>query len=264
MKMTKLMLIAILLLGVVVLSAGNTKATIKTNLGDIELELWGDLTPKTVENFVSLANKDFYNGIYFHRVIPNFMIQGGDPNTKNDDRGDDGRGGPGYKFEDECYSTAGTKELKGKIANEAAAIQVYQEVIAPYIAKAGDDADTDLVALMAKVREARSGDAIMENNYEYYYKKTGAKPLTSKGELIATCDYGTICMANSGPNTNGSQFFIVTNKNGTSHLNGKHTVFGKVVKGLDIVHAIENLPRDNRDNPNPENQAVIKSIDIKK
>ncbi|MDD3563218.1 MAG: peptidylprolyl isomerase, partial [Candidatus Cloacimonetes bacterium] len=82
--------------------------------------------------------------------------------------------------------------------------------------------------------------------------------------LNAEALYGTIAMANSGPNTNGSQFFIVTKKEGTPWLNGKHTVFGKVISGLTVVHEIEQLPRDQRDNPKPENQAFITGISFPK
>ena len=129
-------------------------AVIKTNMGTIEIELYEKQTPKTVENFIGLAKKGYYNGIIFHRVIDNFMIQGGDPTGT-------GRGGEslwGDAFEDEIVDT-----LKFD------------------------------------------------------------KP-------------GLFAMANAGPNTNGSQFFITTVK--TSHLNGHHTIFGKVINGMDVVNAI--------------------------
>jgi peptidyl-prolyl cis-trans isomerase B (cyclophilin B) len=127
-------------------------ATIDTPRGVIKIQLFADKTPKTVENFVTLANKGFYNGLKFHRVIADFMIQTGDPTGT-------GRGGPGYQF----------------------------------------------------------GDEVGKSN-----------PLKH--------DRGVISMANAGPNTNGSQFFITHVP--TPHLNGKHTVFGKVTKGLDVVDAI--------------------------
>jgi peptidyl-prolyl cis-trans isomerase B (cyclophilin B) len=126
-------------------------ATVETNRGDIELELYPQHAPKTVNNFVFLAQEGFYDGVVFHRVIPNFVIQGGDPTGT-------GSGGPGYRFEDE-----------------------------------------------------------LKNN-----------PLKHE-----TC---VISMANAGPNTNGSQFFITHSPQ--PHLDGKHTVFGKVVNGQDVVYAI--------------------------
>ncbi len=126
-------------------------ATIETNRGAIELELFVEHAPKTVNNFAFLAGEGFYDGVTFHRVIPNFMIQTGDPTGT-------GRGGPGYRFEDE----------------------------------------------------------------------TKGNPLRH--------ETGVISMANAGPNTNGSQFFITHSPQ--PHLNGKHTVFGKVVRGQDIVDAI--------------------------
>lgn len=126
-------------------------ATLETSKGDIILQLDPKHAPKTVNNFVFLARQGFYDGLVFHRVISNFMIQGGDPTGS-------GRGGPGYKFEDE-----------------------------------------------------------VRNN-----------PLTH--------GTGVISMANAGPNTNGSQFFITHSPQ--PHLNGKHTVFGKVTQGQDVVDAI--------------------------
>lgn len=130
------------------------KATIKTNKGDIELDLFAADTPKTVNNFVFLTRDKFYDGLTFHRVIPNFMAQGGDPNG-------DGRGGPGYRFEDETRGNSRQKH-----------------------------------------------------------------------------ETGSLSMANAGPNTNGSQFFICHGPQ--PHLDGKHTVFGKVTKGQDVVNALKN------------------------
>ncbi len=128
------------------------KLMIETNRGSMELELYSEHAPKTVNNFVFLAKEGYYDGVVFHRVISNFMIQGGDPTGT-------GRGGPGYKFEDEV----------------------------------------------------------------------AGNPLKH--------ERGVISMANAGPNTNGSQFFITHSPQ--SHLDGKHTVFGRVVTGLDVVDAIE-------------------------
>ena len=128
------------------------KALLETSKGTIELELYPQQAPKTVNNFVFLAQQEYYDGVTFHRVISDFMIQGGDPTGS-------GRGGPGYKFEDELAGNTLTHET------------------------------------------------------------------------------GVISMANAGPNTNGSQFFIT--RSPQPHLDGKHTVFGKVVEGQDVVDAIE-------------------------
>ncbi len=155
-------------------------AIMKTNLGDIKLELFKEDAPNTVENFVSLAKADFYNGVKFHRVIKSFMIQGGDPLSKDDSMINRwGTGGPGYTFADEIHS----------------------------------------------------------NNKN---------------------DKGTISMANAGPNTNGSQFFINTNNN--NFLDTKHTVFGNVVEGMDVVSKIENVETSTADRP--VESVVINSIEI--
>src|SRR6476659_2572301 len=136
-------------------------ATLHTNHGAIEVELFDDEAPKTVENFRKLAGEGFYDGVVFHRVIPDFMIQGGDPTGT-------GMGGPGYTFEDEFNDH---KVVRGALA-----------------------------------------------------------------------------MANAGPNTNGSQFFIVT-AGAAPWLDGKHTVFGTVTEGMDVVDAIESTPTDGSDKP---------------
>jgi len=127
------------------------RATVETTKGNIVLELYPRHAPKTVNNFVFLAKDGFYDGVTFHRVIENFVIQGGDPDGT-------GRGGPGYSFEDE----------------------------------------------------------VKDNPLKH--------------------EKGVISMANAGPNTNGSQFFITHSPQ--PHLNGRHTVFGKVVEGIETVHAI--------------------------
>lgn len=158
-----------------------TIATITTNKGIITLELFAERAPKTVENFKKLANEGFYNGTRFHRVIKGFMIQGGDPLSKdvsNQNRW--GTGGPGYQFADEI-----TPENKNNI--------------------------------------------------------------------------GTISMANAGPNTNGSQFFInVANNN---FLDTKHTVFGRVTSGTETVTAIENTSTGVADRPLED--MIVEKIEVK-
>ena len=222
-------------------------AIMKTELGDIEIELWPDIAPKTVENFKGLANgtkewkdpktgamfkKPYYNGLTFHRVIDDFMIQGGCPKG-------DGTGGPGYSFEDECYDTGGGV-ISGSFTDEETAMRVFQEILSPYFAANSANPDTSLSAIVKECQAQQSGKPLMKHPVEFYLEKTGRKePLQSKGKLRAKVAYGTLCMANAGPNTNGSQFFIVTKKEGCDWLNGKHTVFGSVTKGMDIVHAIE-------------------------
>ena len=141
-----------------------SQATLHTSKGAIVLELFDDDAPKTVANFKKLAEDGFYDGVIFHRVIPDFMIQGGDPTGT-------GSGGPGYTFEDEFN----------------------------------------------------------DNKVER----------------------GALAMANSGPNTNGSQFFIVT-ADATPWLDGKHTVFGRVTDGMDAVDAISAVNRDARDKPHQD------------
>jgi cyclophilin family peptidyl-prolyl cis-trans isomerase len=138
-----------------------SKATLHTSEGAIELELYPDAAPKTVENFEKLSRDGFYDGVIFHRVIPDFMIQGGDPTGT-------GTGGPGYEFEDEFNEHAVTR--------------------------------------------------------------------------------GALAMANAGPNTNGSQFFIVTVE-AAPWLDGKHTVFGRVTAGMNVVDQISQAERDANDRP---------------
>ncbi|MEI7498161.1 MAG: peptidylprolyl isomerase [Candidatus Falkowbacteria bacterium] len=158
-----------------------SKAILKTNQGDIEVEFYNQDSPKTVNNFLNLAKRGFYTGTSFHRVIKDFMIQGGDPNSKDADRSTHGRGGPGYAFADE-FNT---------------------------------------------------------------------HPLVK----------GSLAMANSGSDTNGSQFFIVT-ADATPWLDGKHTNFGKVIKGMDIVSKIETVQTDQNDHPIDD--VIIEKIELLK
>jgi peptidyl-prolyl cis-trans isomerase B (cyclophilin B) len=149
-----------------------SNATLHTNHGPIEIELFDDDAPKTVENFTKLAKDGFYDGVTFHRVIPDFMIQGGDPTGS-------GMGGPGYTFEDEFNDH---KVVRGALA-----------------------------------------------------------------------------MANAGPNTNGSQFFVVTAE-ATPWLDGKHTVFGQVTQGMDVVDKISSVDTDSSDKP--REPVVIERVEL--
>ncbi len=164
-------------------SPDTIKVTMITARGDIVLELYPKVAPKTVASFVKLTQDKFYDGTKFHRVIADFMIQGGDPLSKTDDPRV-GTGGPGYQFEDEIN---------------------FKSLGAP----------DDLVA---------------------QYEALGYKYNDTPQSLPV--DPGYIAMANAGPNTNGSQFFIVTTKP-QQHLYGKHTVFGKVIEGMDVVLKIK-------------------------
>jgi cyclophilin family peptidyl-prolyl cis-trans isomerase len=141
-----------------------TNATMATNHGSIEIELYDDDAPNTVQNFTKLSGDGFYDGVVFHRVIEDFMIQGGDPTGT-------GSGGPGYQFDDE-----------------------------------------------------RNDHGV---------------------------ERGVLAMANAGPNTNGSQFFIVT-ADACPWLNGKHTVFGRVTSGMDVVDAISKVDTGPGDRPRDE------------
>ena len=149
-----------------------SSATLHTNHGALEVEFFDEDAPKTVENFRTLAAKGFYDGLTFHRVIPDFMIQGGCPEGT-------GRGGPGYTFEDE--------------PNQHPVVR------------------------------------------------------------------GALAMANAGPNTNGSQFFVVTTEE-APWLDGKHTVFGRVTSGMEVVDEISEVDRDANDRP--RDPVVIERVEL--
>lgn len=158
---------------------GEEIAVMKTSLGTIKFRLFPEYAPKTVENFKGLIAKDYYNGIIFHRVIPDFMIQGGDPT------------GTG----------AGGESIWGKAFE--------------------DEFNTNLHNI-----------------------------------------YGALSMANAGPNTNGSQFFIVQNKEGTPWLDNHHSVFGQVIEGMDVVNKIALVKRDSSDKPLTD--VIIEDLSIEK
>lgn len=218
-----------------------------TSEGSITIELWNDIAPKTVENFTQLAfggkewtnprtgNKEtgaFYDGLTFHRVSRDFIIQGGCPIGN-------GNGGPGYYFNDEIYDDTNAEVITGFITTKERADQLYRNVIKPYLNKTTSP-DKEILLIMNQCRKSKSMRPLMKHPVEYYLKKTGRKePLRDKGILRAKVEYGTICMANTGPDTNGSQFFIVTKKEGCEWLNGKHTVFGKVIKGKSVINKIQ-------------------------
>lgn len=234
-------------------------ATIETTLGTIKVELWPDKAPVTVANFIGLSNgtkewmdpvmkskvkKPFYDGLIFHRVIKDFMIQGGCPFGT-------GSGDPGYKFEDETNELG--EEIVGEIKDEDTAMRVFQTVFIPYLQSGGGDRsklDKDIMAITDECMKNNNGQPIMKHTVEYYIEKTKfTGKVYKQGKVIAPVAYGTICMANSGPNTNGSQFFIVTKKEGCDWLNGKHTVFGRVIEGMDVVHKIEDVAKGAQDKP---------------
>ena len=155
--------------------------TLHTNLGDIQVRFFADKAPKHVANFLELSKTGFYDGTKFHRVIPGFMVQGGDPNSRKDDRSAHGTGGPPHRVPAEFNDTLH--------------------------------------------------------------------------------DRGTLSMARSAdPNSAGSQFFIVVAR--APHLDNQYTAFGEVVQGMEVVDKIVALARDRRDNPLPENPAIIERVTV--
>lgn len=249
-------------------------AKIETSMGSFVVEFDGKNAPKTVENFIGLAEgtkewinpKDgkpvkmpFYNGLAFHRVIKKFMIQGGCP-FKN------GTGGPGYTFEDESMDYSKAAVLKGKIDTEEKAKAIYEEVLVPYLKNSSTNnrkKDADLLRIVKECSAAQSSKPIMRHPVEYYMKKARrTKPVMIGGIVKSKIEYGSLCMANSGPDTNGSQFFILTKKDGARWLDGKHTVFGKVIYGMDVVLDISNVKTVRGDIP--EKDVVIKKITVYK
>lgn len=198
-------------------------ATIETNYGDIEVDLYEDNAPKTVNNFVFLAKEGFYDDLTFHRVKMNFMIQGGDPNG-------DGTGGPGYSFEDEINAKSiGLDDILVKDAT------FLSDLYDPYSASTIGYAPNSLREHANDTLEEFYSDVI---GYDYNYDIVSYK-----------FSPGVLAMANAGPGTNGSQFFITVSGSDTSSLNGRHTVFGKVMVGMDVVDKISNVLVDSKSKP---------------
>ncbi|MCL1826584.1 MAG: peptidylprolyl isomerase [Candidatus Cloacimonetes bacterium] len=269
--MKKILLVA-LVLSVLALSvcANNqegdiVKVVIKTSKGNIELELDKSMAPIGVENFVGLAmgtkeftdpktneltKGHFYDGLIFHRVIKDFMIQGGCPLGN-------GTGGPGYKFVNECYKDG--ERLTGVIEDEHVAYQVYTNILLPYMQETEEDRNPEIQEILDEIGQRRSGRPLFGKEIERIEELTGRGPVY-KREFISKVDYGTICYANSGPDTNGSQFFIVTKKEGCNWLNGGYTVFGKVTKGMEVAHAIEDVEKNGE---KPIEDVKIISIRVK-
>lgn len=195
MRVIKLTVLSLMFMLLALVSAGNqanakgakdmgeskdVRAVLETKYGEIEIKFYPDVAPKHVENFITLAKKGFYDGTIFHRVIPGFMIQGGDPNTKGPDKSTYGMGGPGHHVNAE----------------------------------------------FSKIPHKR----------------------------------GIVSMARAqNPNSAGSQFFIVVKD--SNFLDGQYTVFGEVVRGMDAVDAIVNLPRNSRDLPNERVEMKVKVIE---
>ena len=309
-------------------------ARMETSMGTMVIQLLEEETPVTVDNFVGLAegtktwktpsgeerSEPFYDGLIFHRVIKDFMIQGGCPQGT-------GTGGPGYQFRDECYAGS-VAPLEGVIGDADKAGQVFDQLILPHLRDNGGTSpipeiaalfgemqssqshqplvgkrvedlqallgstekltsfEQDLIPITGRIEDeytantvfqgllgphlqAHQGNSPVAEIRELYGQITqmnstrplvgktieelqslvGSEAVLKQPKLLGTVDYGTLCMANSGPNTNGSQFFIVTKKDGAAWLNGKHTVFGRVLEGMDVAEAIQNVATAAGDRP---------------
>ena len=244
-----------------------TYACFQTSMGDITVRLYDD-TPLTVSNFTGLAtgtkewtdprtgqkvSKPLYDGLIFHRVIKDFMLQGGDPLGN-------GTGGPGYAFADECYSNF--SKATGAIQDQASAMGAWENILVPAMRRSGGKiADQKIMALVNEIIQKQNAAPLMGWSLDDLQKKTGIEWKKGTG-LRHPVAYGTLCMANSGPDSNGSQFFIVTKRDGCEWLNGKHTVFGQVVDGMDVAHKIEDVKKGPNDKP--EKDVVIKKVTIEK
>lgn len=191
------------------LLTGKHTVILHTSQGDVTAELDADIAPKTVTNFVVLAKAGYYDNLKFHRVIPNFMIQGGDPLGM-------GTGGEsifGETFEDEISAAAYGLDKK-MLKDVAEGAQLTPEM------------------------EKMTVQDFYEQEGFIYNDKLKSLPMAR----------GALAMANRGPNTNGSQFFVIQATE-TPWLNGRHTVFGKVTAGMDVVDKIANAPRDGENMP---------------
>ncbi|MBC8514731.1 peptidylprolyl isomerase [bacterium] len=213
----------------------NPVAVMETSMGDITIELLEDAAPNTVANFVELSESGFYDGVVFHRVIPNFMIQGGDPQGS-------GIGGPGYTFADEINAEAlgltemAVNELPNFDQNQRLQQEVSQVVFKELGITSQEEFDAQKDSIIQRVNTMKVAE---------FYEGQGVSytPCLPSAENVR----GVLSMANSGPNTNGSQFFVT--QVDTPWLNGKHTVFGRVVEGMDVVDGIAGVPTGQGDKP---------------
>ncbi|MCD4818545.1 MAG: peptidylprolyl isomerase [Candidatus Cloacimonetes bacterium] len=243
------------------------QAVIITNYGSISINLYDKTVPIAVENFIGLAtgekewidsktgetkNEPFYDNLIFHRVIKDFMIQTGCPLGT-------GTGNPGYSFQDEIPGEQ--KLVEGKIDSKEESIAIYYDVIIPYLSN-NKNPNTEILQIAMECGQTKSTEPLMYLNVDDILSKMDYYEDVYYQKYRFEVDYATVCMANNGPNTNGSQFFIVTKKDGATWLNGKHTVFGRVTSGMEVVHKIENLPTGKDDKPLEKNKAVIKKIII--
>ena len=274
----KISILIILLLSLVLVTSfaagkerqSNPVAVFNTTMGTIEIELFQHAAPQTVANFIGLAEgtkpfidpksgsevkQKYFDGLIFHRVIKDFMIQGGCPLGT-------GTGNPGYTFKDEINADSlGLNDIKALSPqgepNQLLGIRSQEQfnsyVLAPIYEELGittqDELDKRSAEFSTRLAEVSVKDVFEGMGYEYQTGIQSYKPLK-----------GYLAMANSGPNTNGSQFFI--NLIDTPWLIGKHTVFGKVINGMDIVEAIGKVSTGSGDKPNKEiriNSVVIRS-----
>lgn len=220
-----------------------THAVIETSLGDIEVELFWDAAPKTCENFVTLVQKKFYDNLIFHRVIPNFMNQTGCPQGN-------GTGDPGYRFDDEIDADA-LGLGKGKVGQDRLYAHelntVYNRVAQGIIQKLGITSEEQFRNKQNEFTPLfqEATNTIAGWTPKRLYQAAGYR--YTKGLKSRPAVRGALAMANSGPDSNGSQFFI--NVADTPWLNGKHTVFGQITAGQDVADAISKVERDEHDKP---------------
>jgi len=140
--------------------------------------------------------------------------------------------------------------ITGEIKDEEIANMVYQSLFAPHLQEhQGESPIPEVADLIEEIQAANSVRPLVGKTVEELQTLLGSDAVVEQSALIAAVDYGTLCMANSGPSTNGSQFFIVTKQGGTPWLNGKHTVFGKVIEGMEIAEAINNVETASGDKP---------------
>ena len=353
MKISRVKACAIASIAILSFLAGCSKkpttliARMETTQGEMVIELFEEKTPITVANFVGLAegsktwtgpdgeekSEPFYDGLTFHRIIKDFMIQGGCPLGT-------GTGGPGYQFQDECFDGS-VVPLEGEISDPEIANAVFGKLLRPHLMEhQGQSPIEDIAALFEEIQSAQSIEPLIGKTVEelqsllgseekltrfqptlakitgeieteeaanatlqallmpHLQEHQGESPIPEVGalfdeiratnsptpligktveelqemlqteaaveqpNLIAKVEYGTLCMANSGPDTNGSQFFIVTKADGANWLDGKHTVFGKVIEGMDVALAIQEVETASDDKP--LNEVKILSVSIER